>query len=220
MVTRQSESRGTSPGYELSFYRRYGKRMLDIAAAAALLMLLAPVMLVVALLVRSQLGSPVLFTQLRPGVKGQPFRLFKFRTMTAATDAAGLLLPDERRMTSLGQTLRRLSLDELPELLNVIRGEMSLVGPRPLLMEYLPLYTPQQRRRHDVRPGITGLAQVAGRNSLSWEDRFRLDVEYVERVSLRLDLAVLIRTVVTVILGRGVSQAGFATAERFRGSKL
>lgn len=204
----------------MSFYRTHGKRMFDVAGAGILLVVLAPVMAVVAVLVRMLLGSPVLFAQQRPGREGKPFWLFKFRTMTDATDASGNPLPDDRRMTPFGSALRRLSLDELPELFNVVRGEMSLVGPRPLLMEYLPLFDHEQARRHDVRPGLTGLAQVVGRNQLSWGEKFRLDVSYVDRFSLMLDLRILARTCLAVLTGRGVAQKGFATAEKFAGNKL
>lgn len=203
----------------MTFYRAYGKRLLDVAAALVLLVALAPAILLVAALVHLRLGSPVLFRQQRPGLHGRPFTVFKFRTMTEASDGGGSPLPDECRMTRFGAVLRKLSLDELPELLNVVRGEMSLVGPRPLLMEYLPLYTAEQSRRHDVRPGITGLAQVGGRNSVTWEEKFRLDVEYVDRLSLPLDLKIMSRTVTAVIARKGISQSGFATAERFQRSK-
>lgn len=192
--------------------------MLDIVLAILVLAVLAPVIALVAALVRLRLGSPIVFKQLRPGLHGRPFKVLKFRTMTDATDPDGRPLPDEHRMTAFGSALRRLSIDELPELVNVLRGEMSLVGPRPLLMEYLPLYTAEQRRRHEVRPGITGLAQVAGRNQLVWNEKFRLDIEYVESVSISLDLEILAQTVAAVISQRGISQSGFATSERFRGT--
>ena len=201
----------------MSLYRHFGKRALDVAGATSLLIVFAPVGVVIALLVRVRLGSPVIFTQRRPGHGGRPFTLLKFRTMVDERDDAGELLPDEQRMTRFGSALRALSLDELPELVNVIRGEMSLVGPRPLLMEYLPLYSAEQSRRHDVRPGITGLAQVTGRNALTWNEKFQLDVAYIERCSFLLDLAIIGKTVTAVLLRRGISQSGFATAERFRG---
>ena len=171
------------------------KRAFDVVVAAAALVILAVPMLAVAIAVRVCLGRPVLFTQLRPGRHGIPFRLIKFRTMREAVDAEGRALPDEERLTRLGQFLRAASLDELPELWNVLRGDMSLVGPRPLLMEYLPLYTPEQARRHGVRPGITGWAQVNGRNSLSWEEKFELDVWYVDHASFWLDLKIIALTV-------------------------
>ena len=195
------------------------KRSLDVAVAAAALLACAPLMLAIALAVRLTLGRPVLFAQERPGRHGVPFRLIKFRTMREAVDAGGRPLPDGERLTGLGRTLRATSLDELPELWNVLRGEMSLVGPRPLLTEYLPLYTPEQARRHEVRPGITGWAQVNGRNALSWEDKFRLDVWYVDNRSLRLDLKILWLTAVKVLRREGISQEGHATAELFRGGR-
>ncbi len=189
------------------------KRAFDVVGAMSLLLLLSPLMGAVALLVWVRTGKPVLFRQIRPGRGGQPFTVLKFRTMTDRRDANGDLLPDEARITGIGRLLRRTSLDELPELVNVLRGEMSLVGPRPLLMEYLPLYTPEQMRRHEVRPGITGWTQVNGRNALTWEDKFALDVWYVDHQSLRLDLHVLARTVGEVLGGRGTR-----VPERFQGS--
>lgn len=195
------------------------KRLFDILVAASLLLLTLPLMLVTALAVRWALGAPVLLQQSRPGKGGIPFRFFKFRTMTEERDAAGRLLPDERRLTSFGRWLRMTSFDELPQLFNVLRGDMSLVGPRPLLMEYLPLYSPLQARRHDVRPGITGWAQVNGRNALSWEERFRLDVWYVDHRSLLLDLRILLLTALRVFQARGVAQPGQATMTRFTGGR-
>ena len=196
------------------------KRAFDLAAACALVVLLSPVLAVVALLVRTRLGSPVLFRQERPGLHGRPFVLLKFRTMTDRRDANGVLLPDAARLTGLGRFLRRASLDELPELVNVLRGEMSLVGPRPLLMEYLPLYSPEQARRHEVRPGITGWTQVNGRNALTWERKFELDAWYVDHRSLRLDFQILLKTVSQVVSGAGVSAPDHATMEPYRGTKL
>ena len=193
------------------------KRVMDISIASLLLIMLSIPMLLTALVVRLTMGRPVLFRQLRPGLKGRPFTLLKFCTMTDARDSQGNPLPDERRLTATGRALRRLSLDELPQLVNVLRGEMSLVGPRPLLMEYLPLYTPEQARRHDVLPGITGWAQVNGRNALNWEDRFRLDVWYVEHQSLGLDLKILGLTLLRVLGGDGISEPGAATARKFTG---
>ncbi len=189
------------------------KRTFDILAAGFLLLALAPVMLLVALLVLARMGRPVLFRQERPGLGGRPFLLYKFRTMTN-----GDSLPDEERLTALGSALRRLSLDELPQLFNVLRGEMSLVGPRPLLMEYLPLYSARQARRHDVRPGITGWAQVNGRNATPWPERFEFDVWYVEHRGFVLDLKILWRTLARVVRRTGVSQPGQATMEKFRGN--
>jgi sugar transferase EpsL len=195
------------------------KRLFDLLAAALLLVACAPIMAVVAVCVRLALGSPVLFRQSRPGLNGRAFALLKFRTMRDEFDAGGRPLPDAERLTAFGKWLRRTSLDELPELLNVLKGEMSLVGPRPLLMEYLPLYTAEQARRHEVRPGLTGWAQVNGRNSISWEQKFRLDVWYVDHASLWLDLRILGLTCAKVLRGEGIAQLGAATAEPFRGTK-
>lgn len=194
------------------------KRLLDLTGAATGLLLLSPVILTVACLVRTRLGSPVLFVQVRPGLYGKPFRMYKFRTMTDARDARGRLLPDAERLTAFGKWLRATSLDELPELLNVLRGEMSLVGPRPLLMEYLPLYSAEQARRHDVRPGITGWAQINGRNAISWDEKFALDTWYVDHQSVWLDLRILMLTVWRVFRREGISAAGEATMSRFTGS--
>jgi lipopolysaccharide/colanic/teichoic acid biosynthesis glycosyltransferase len=194
------------------------KRALDVVAAAAGLAILAVPMLAIAVAVRMCLGKPVLFTQLRPGRHGIPFRLIKFRTMREAVDAGGSPLPDEERLTRLGHILRAASLDELPEFWNVLRGDMSLVGPRPLLMEYLPLYTPEQARRHEVRPGITGWAQINGRNSLSWEEKFELDVWYVDHASFWLDLKIVALTVWKTLRRDGINQAGHATVPDFMGS--
>lgn len=193
------------------------KRVIDIGVAAAALLLAAPLLLVVALAVRVNLGSPVLFRQRRPGLHGRPFTMVKFRTMRDAIGRDGRPLPDAARLTPFGTLLRATSLDELPELWNVLRGEMSLVGPRPLLMEYLERYTPEQARRHNVRPGVTGWAQVNGRNALSWEERFRFDVWYVEHRSLRLDLHILTRTLTMVLRRTGVSAHGEATMSLFEG---
>jgi lipopolysaccharide/colanic/teichoic acid biosynthesis glycosyltransferase len=194
------------------------KRACDVVLAAVALAILAVPMLAIAAAVRVCLGKPVLFTQLRPGRHGTPFWLIKFRTMRAAVDDEGRPLPDEERLTRLGQWLRAASLDELPELWNVLRGDMSLVGPRPLLMEYLPLYTPEQARRHQVRPGITGWAQVNGRNALSWEQKFELDVWYVDHASLRLDLEIIALTLWKTLRCDGINQAGHATMPDFMGS--
>jgi sugar transferase EpsL len=199
-------------------YRRFGKRCLDLALAGALLMLLSPLMLLVALLVRLFLGPGVLFRQTRPGLHGRPFAMLKFRTMSDARSARGRLLPDAERLPAFGRFLRSTSLDELPGLINVVRGEMSLVGPRPLLMAYMERYSPEQRRRHNVLPGITGWAQVNGRNAISWEERFALDLWYVDHCSLALDLTILGLTVVKVLQRAGVTQPGHATVEEFRGT--
>jgi lipopolysaccharide/colanic/teichoic acid biosynthesis glycosyltransferase len=195
------------------------KRALDFAAALIGLVLTAPLVLVLALLIRLRLGSPIFFRQQRPGFHGRPFILVKFRTMTDARDAAGRLLPDAQRLTGFGRWLRSTSLDELPTLWNVVRGEMSLVGPRPLLMQYLGRYSPEQARRHDVRPGITGWAQINGRNAVSWDEKFRLDVWYVDHQSLGLDAIILLRTLGKVLAREGISQEGEATAREFMGSK-
>ena len=195
------------------------KRLLDLLASAFGLLILAVPLAVLAWLVRRKLGSPVLFTQVRPGLHGKPFRMVKFRTMTDARNASGALLPDVQRLTPFGCFLRDSSLDELPELWNVLRGEMSLVGPRPLLMEYLPLYSPEDARRHEVRPGITGWAQVNGRNGISWADKFALDVWYVDHRSPWLDVQILWRTVRKVLVSDGISAAGEATMPAFKGSE-
>lgn len=195
------------------------KRLFDIVAAGLGLLALSPVMVIVALLIRRRLGSPVLFCQVRPGLGGKPFRMVKFRTMRDALDAQGNPLPDHQRMTPFGSFLRASSLDELPELWNVLKGDMSLVGPRPLLMEYLPLYSSEQYRRHEVRPGVTGWAQINGRNALSWEEKFKLDVWYVDNCSFWLDLKILFLTVKRVIRKDGISAAGEATMSKFSGNR-
>ena len=193
------------------------KRAMDLALTVPALIVLSPVFALVALAVRASLGSPVIFKQRRPGMHERPFTLYKFRTMRDARDAQGALLPDSRRLTRLGAFLRATSLDELPELVNVLRGDMSLVGPRPLLMEYLPLYSPEQRRRHDVRPGVTGLAQVNGRNALTWREKFALDIEYVDHISVGLDLRILLLTIGSVVRSEGISHSGHVTMQPFRG---
>lgn len=194
------------------------KRIFDIVVSAVGIVLLAPVFVVVGWKVRRNLGTPILFRQTRPGLHGRPFEMVKFRTMRDAVDSKGDALPDGERLTSFGSFLRASSLDELPELWNVLRGDMSLVGPRPLLMEYLPLYSSEQARRHDVRPGVTGWAQVNGRNALSWDEKFRLDVWYVENRSILLDLKILLLTVRKVLVRDGISAQGEATMPRFTGS--
>jgi lipopolysaccharide/colanic/teichoic acid biosynthesis glycosyltransferase len=198
---------------------RAAKRALDVVGAGAALALTAPVMAVTAVAVARELGRPVLFRQVRPGLHGAPFTMFKFRTMRDATDAHGRALPDAERLTSLGRFLRASSLDELPELWNVLRGDMSLVGPRPLLMQYLPLYSREQARRHDVKPGITGWAQIHGRNALSWDEKFALDLWYVDHASLWLDLRILAGTVRAVLRKDGISHAGDATMPVFTGPR-
>ena len=195
------------------------KRCFDFVVALAGLVVLSPLLLAIVALVRWRLGSPVLFRQQRPGLGGRPFTLIKFRTMTDARGADGAAAPDAQRLTAFGRFLRSTSLDELPELYNVLVGDMSLVGPRPLLMEYLPLYSAHQRRRHEVRPGITGWAQVNGRNAISWEQKFDLDVWYVDNASFWLDLRILWLTLWRVLGREGISGEGSATAERFKGSR-
>ena len=194
------------------------KRSFDMLSALLGLIVLSPVLVATAVLVRLRLGAPVLFRQRRPGLHARPFYVYKFRTMTDKLGADGQLLPDELRLTPFGKLLRRLSLDELPQLLNVVKGDLSLVGPRPLLMQYLPLYSKEQSRRHEVRPGITGWAQVNGRNAISWEDKFKLDVWYVDHQSFWLDLKILWMTFNKVVNREGISQDGQATMQAFRGT--
>lgn len=194
------------------------KRIFDFTFALIVVTLVSPLILLTAIAVAGSMGSPVLFRQLRPGLHGRSFEVLKFRTMAEAVGLDGQPLPDEQRLTKLGAFLRRFSLDELPQLFNVLKGDMSLVGPRPLLMEYLPLYNAQQMRRHEVRPGITGWTQVNGRNALSWEDKFALDVWYVDHRSFWLDMKILAMTARRVFSGSGVSKEGFATTEKFHGT--
>ena len=200
------------PGYPVS------KRIFDLIAVTLGLILLSPFILLTALSVGIFLGTPVFFRQLRPGFKGQPFYIYKFRTMTDASDSAGNLLPDGQRLTRLGRFLRALSLDELPEFFNILRGEMSVVGPRPLLMEYLERYSPEQMRRHDAYPGLTGWAQVNGRNAITWQDKFRYDVWYVDNWSFWLDIKIILMTLWKVLKREGISQPGQATTEYFMGN--
>jgi len=202
----------------VTLYRRIGKRVMDLGLVVPVLVVLTPVGLVLGGLIRLKLGGPVLFRQPRPGRDGRVFELIKFRTMSNARGVDGELLPDEERLSPFGNRLRRLSLDELPTLWNVLRGDMSLIGPRPLLVQYLERYTPEQRRRHDVLPGITGWAQIKGRNAISWEQKFEHDVWYVENVSLGTDLKILLRTAVQVLGRRGISAEGHATMPEFTGS--
>jgi sugar transferase EpsL len=194
------------------------KRLFDFLVALLALVVFFPLMLIVAVVVRIGLGGPVLFTQIRPGLAGKPFPVYKFRTMTSERDSAGNLLPDDQRLTRLGLFLRKTSLDELPQLFNVIRGDLSLVGPRPLLMEYLDLYTPRQALRHEVKPGITGWAQVNGRNAIDWEQKFAYDVWYVENQSFLLDLRILLLTVKKVVIRSDISAQGTNTMPKFEGS--
>lgn len=199
-------------------YRQFGKRTLDFSLSMLLLIAFFPVWGLLALLIYSKLGSPILFRQQRPGLLGRPLTLYKFRTMTNARDAYGQLRPDVERLMKFGRFLRSTSLDELPELINVLKGEMSLVGPRPLLMQYLDRYTPEQARRHEVRPGITGWAQVNGRNALTWERKFELDVWYVDHQSLKLDIKIIVLTIWKIFKREGINQPGQATAEEFKGT--
>ncbi len=201
-------------------YEKCIKRPLDALLATSALIVLSPVMLTTAVLVRTRLGSPVIFTQDRPGLNEKVFRLYKFRTMTDKRDGDGNLLPDEERLPEFGRKLRATSLDELPELFNIIRGDMSIVGPRPLLVKYLPRYNEHQKRRHDVRPGFTGLAQVHGRNSISWEEKFDWDVKYVDRITFATDVKIILDTIKTVFAREGISAEGSATMEEFMGSEV
>ena len=200
-------------------YRRFFKRFFDIVLSACALAVLSLVLLIVAVLVRVKLGSPVIFCQERPGKDEKIFKLYKFRSMTDARDEDGELPPDEVRLTRFGKLLRSTSLDELPELWNILKGDMSIVGPRPLLVKYLPRYSAEQHRRHDVRPGLTGLAQVSGRNAISWEEKFALDVEYVDRVSFFLDIKIVFLTVVVVFRRSGIHSSTSETQEEFLGTK-
>ncbi len=199
-------------------YRKFVKRLLDIILSLLALILLSPVFAVLAVLVRIKLGSPVLFRQKRPGYHGEIFELMKFRTMTDKKDENGDLLPDEIRLTDFGKKLRSTSLDELPEFFNILKGDMSFVGPRPLLVQYLPLYSKEQARRHDVLPGLTGWAQVNGRNAISWEEKFKYDVEYVDNISFPMDVKIVFMTVKSVLKREGISSEGSATMEFFEGS--
>jgi sugar transferase EpsL len=194
------------------------KRLFDLIAVTLGLIIISPILLIITLFVWMLHGTPILFRQQRPGYKGHPFFIYKFRTMTDSRDPSGAMLPDEKRLTRFGKFLRATSLDELPELFNVFKGEMTLVGPRPLLMQYLERYSPEQARRHDVYPGLTGWAQVNGRNALTWEDKFKLDVWYVDHWSLWLDIKILFMTIGKVFKREGISQPGYATAEEFMGN--
>jgi sugar transferase EpsL len=197
---------------------RYLKRIFDLAASIILLMLLSPIILLVALIVRIKLGAPIIFKQLRPGLQGKPFYIYKFRTMTDECDSEGRLLPDEVRLTKFGLFLRKYSLDELLQLINVVKGELSIVGPRPLLMDYLPLYDTEQSKRHLVKPGITGWAQVNGRNSISWEEKFKMDVWYAENQNIILDLKILFLTFIKVLKSDGIGNENHPTMPDFTGS--
>ena len=204
----------------MGIYERFFKRPFDFVCALSALLVLSPVMLLTALLVRVRLGSPVIFCQERPGKHEKIFKLYKFRSMTDEKDENGKLLPDEVRLTSFGKKLRSTSLDELPELFNILKGDMSVVGPRPLLTEYLPLYNARQAKRHEVRPGLTGYAQVYGRNSITWEEKFRRDVYYVYHVSLKMDLKLILETVRVVLRREGINAENAATMEKFQGTTV
>lgn len=201
------------------FYKRYIKRSMDMILSLAAILVLSPVFLIVAILVRFKLGSPILFKQKRPGLNEKIFTIYKFRTMTDKKDENGTLLPDDIRLTKFGRFLRSTSLDELPELFNILKGDMSIVGPRPLLIQYLPLYNEHQRRRHEVRPGLSGLAQINGRNALSWEDKFNLDIEYINNISFIGDWKIIFLTVYKAIKREGINSDNSATMEPFLGSE-
>ncbi len=203
----------------MGIYQRHIKRPQDFCCALLAIILLSPVMLVTTILVRMKLGSPVIFKQERPGLNGKVFKLYKFRTMTDAKDSTGRLLSDEERLTTFGKKLRATSIDELPELINILKGDMSVVGPRPLLVQYLPLYNERQRRRHEVRPGVTGLAQVNGRNAISWEEKFEYDVAYVDNVTFLGDWRIVFRTIKTVLARDGISSDTSVTMEAFKGNR-
>lgn len=205
--------------HKKGFYEKYVKRPQDFICALCALIILSPVMLITALLIRKNLGSPVIFTQDRPGLNGKVFKLYKFRSMTSEVDQKGKLLPDEVRLTSFGKKLRSTSLDELPSLINILKGDMSVVGPRPLLVRYLSRYNEHQARRHEVRPGFTGYAQVNGRNAISWERKFDLDVEYVDNISFKGDWKIILQTIRTVLKRDGISSDTSVTMEEFMGNE-
>ncbi|MEM2057594.1 MAG: sugar transferase [Thermoproteota archaeon] len=200
-------------------YKKVGKRAFDLIVASIAMIILLPISLLIALAIRFSMGPPVIFRQVRPGLRGKPFVMYKFRTMLDLRDEQGNLLPDEKRLTLLGRFLRRFSLDEIPELWNVIKGDMSIVGPRPLLMEYLPLYTPEQARRHEVKPGMAGPVIMSGRNLLSWEEKFKLDVWYVDNLSFKIDIQIFLRTLWKVLKGEGVSAPNHVTMPKFKGNQ-
>lgn len=202
-----------------SFYEKSLKRLLDIVLSGLALFFLSPVFLIVAILVKTKLGSPVIFKQKRPGLNEKIFFMYKFRTMTSETNEQGELLPDDVRLTAFGKTLRATSLDELPELWNIFKGDMSIVGPRPLLVEYLPLYNVEQQKRHNVRPGLTGLAQVNGRNAISWIEKFKLDCQYVDGITFKQDLLIFLLTIKKVFVKEGISSATNVTNEKFEGNE-
>ena len=214
VILSESEGSYSSGG----IYRRYIKRPMDFILALSAIIVLSPVLLIIAILVRIKLGSPVIFKQQRPGLNEKIFTLYKFRTMTDEKDAKGELLLDEIRLTSFGKTLRSTSLDELPELFNILKGDMSVIGPRPLLIQYLPLYNEHQKRRHEVRPGLSGLAQINGRNAITWEEKFNLDVEYVDNISFIGDWILIVKTIMKAFKREGISSNGFSTMEQFNGT--
>lgn len=206
------------PSGNRGIYRRFIKRPMDLILSLIGIIVLSPVLIIVAILVRTKLGSPVIFKQERPGYNEKIFTMYKFRTMTDERDENGELLPNSERLTKFGKALRATSLDELPELFNILKGDMSIVGPRPLLVEYLPLYNENQRKRHSVRPGLTGLAQINGRNAISWEEKFDLDVEYVDDISFMGDVKILLRTIITVMKKENIDQGEAVTMEKFKGN--
>lgn len=203
---------------KFGLYRRFFKRPMDFCLSLTALILLSPLLVIISLLVRIKLGSPVIFMQERPGLNEKIFTIYKFRTMTDERDSNGQLLPDSDRLTKFGRWLRTTSLDELPELINILKGDMSIVGPRPLLVQYLPLYNEMQRRRHEVRPGLTGLAQVSGRNEIDWQEKFALDIQYIDQISFVNDLKIIILTIAKVIKKEGVNQKQQATVQYFKGN--
>ena len=220
MVTNSSIESPLSNPSRSGIYRKFFKRPMDLVLSLCAIVVLSPVLLVVAVLVRVKLGSPVIFTQQRPGLQEKIFTLYKFRTMTDQKDQNGELLPDEIRLTRFGALLRSTSLDELPELFNILKGDMSIIGPRPLLVQYLPLYSEHQKRRHEVRPGLSGLAQISGRNAIAWEDKFNLDVDYVDHVSFIGDWRIIIQTIKKVFIREGIQSDTAATMEYFEGNRV
>lgn len=200
-------------------YKKYIKRILDFILSLIALIILSPLLLIISLLVKIKLGSPIIFKQERPGLNEKIFTLYKFRTMTDKKDEKGNLLPDLERLTKFGRFLRSTSLDELPELINIIKGDMAIVGPRPLLVEYLELYDEKQKHRHDVRPGLTGLAQISGRNSITWEEKFEEDIQYINKITFIVDVKIILKTILKVFKREGIAQEGNATMEKFKGSE-
>jgi sugar transferase EpsL len=218
-MTGDGESSNIAPATSSSFYVRCGKRIFDLAATVPFAIFLAPVIVIVAVAVRMRIGRPVLFKQTRPGLNGEPFTILKYRTMSDDRDAMGNLLPDDVRLSKFGKFLRSTSLDELPELWNIICGDMSIVGPRPLLMQYLELYSPEQLRRHEVRPGLTGLAQISGRNAITWDEKFAADIAYIDACTMWQDIKIIMRTVEKIVRRDGISAPGEATMPYFDGSR-